>query len=117
MAAISTYPTTSAADPIVRGDPLTISVPITVAGVAQDITTWTWRAQVRRKFADGELLFAFATSVESGGDGNVLLLDATASQTALLRSGDVFDLEQLTPVVRTWWIVTAMRVAKDVSHA
>lgn len=121
MAARSEYPVTG--DPIVRGDPLTIPVDITVGGVAQDISTWHWRAHIRRS-ADAALVTEFAISVQTPPGGTVpsrLLLSLTAAQTRLLRTGMVFDLEQLTDAAtpesyRTWWICTKMNVSKDVSH-
>lgn len=110
MAALSEYPITG--DAVVRGDPLTIPVTIDVEG---SIATWTWRAQVR-SVPDGDLVTTFAITTDPD-DAHTLLLSLTAAQTALLAEGMGFDLEQLTPVVRTWWICTALRVVKDYSHA
>lgn len=122
MAVRSEYPIEG--DPIVRGDPLTIPVDITVGGVPQDITTWAWRAHIRRS-ADAALVTQFSLSVTTPPNGTVpnrLLLSLTPEQTTILRTGMVFDLEQIsdtaTPVtLRTWWIVTKLNVTKDVSHA
>jgi hypothetical protein len=122
MAVSSEYPIEG--DPIVRGDPLTIPIDISVNGVAQDVSGWHWRAHIRRS-PDAVLVTEFATEAIVPPDGTVpsrLLLSLTSAQTALLRTGMVFDLEQLsdaaTPeTVRTWWICTKLTVAKDVSHA
>lgn len=122
MAVSSEYPING--QPIVRGDPLTIPVDIKVNGVEQDITNWVWRAHIRRS-ADAALIDEFSFTVTTPPNGTVpcrLLLTLTPEQTENLRSGNVFDLEQLndaaTPAetLRTWWICTRMKVAKDVSH-
>lgn len=176
MAARSTYPVDRESDGIVRGDPLTIFVPIRVVhnvttvsasatvsctdatfttadnGMAvsgtgipsgatfsyvsatsgtlsaaatasgdvemstkRDLSAWTWAAQIRRGGRDGTVLFSFSTSVSTDLSGVALSL--TATQTALLKDGDCFDLAEVTPTVRTWWIVSAIRMEKDVSHA
>lgn len=123
MAASSDYPVDG--QPIVRGDPLTIPVDIKVNGVDQDITTWVWRAHIRRS-ADAALVDEFECTVTTPPDGTVpsrLLLTLSGPQTEKLRSGYVFDLEQLVPAatpvetLRTWWIVKRLKVTKDVSHA
>lgn len=117
MAALSEYPTTGK---IVRGDPLTIPVNITVNGVPQDVSTWNWRAQIRTAF-DGTLIdeFTMTTTVPAGGTvESTVLMNLTGDQTAKLSTGMVFDLEQLDDLgetVRTWWIVTKLNVQLDVS--
>lgn len=121
MAASSPYPVEG--DPIVRGDPLTIPIDISVNGVPQDITTWTWRAHIRRS-ADAALIMEFSFAVDTPPNGTVpsrLLLSLTPEQTRNLRTGMTFDLEQLasaaTPTpIRTWWICTKLNVVKDISH-
>ena len=129
MAATSIYPV--AGDPIVRGDPLTIIVPVTTNGAAiADLDTWTWRAQVR-SYPDGPILASFAiAAVEAGaagltsddlavlslaGDDPVLVMSLTGEQTATLSDGDGFDLEATAPVPCTLWQAT-LRIAKDFSH-
>jgi hypothetical protein len=122
MAAISEYPI--AGSPIVRGDPLCIPVTIKVKGVEQDVTEWTWRAQIRRSY-DAALVDEFTIEVATPEESIVpcqVLLSLDTFQTVNLKTGYVFDLEQLidnaTPETwRTWWIVTKMHVHKDVSHA
>lgn len=122
MAVSSQYPVSG--QPIVRGDPLTIPVDIKVNGVDQDISTWVWRAHIRRS-ADAALIDQFSFTVTTPPNGTTtsrLLLTLTGDQTEKLRSGYVFDLEQLVPAatptetLRTWWICTKMIVVKDVSH-
>lgn len=122
MAVTSEYPVNG--QPIVRGDPLTIPVDIKVNGIEQDITNWVWRAHIRRS-ADAALIDQFDFTVTTPPNGTVpcrLLLTLTAERTEHLRTGYVFDLEQLVPAatpdetLRTWWIVTKLRVVKDVSH-
>lgn len=124
MAVRTTYPVMDDADPIVRGDPLTIPVDITQNGVPVDVTTSAWRAHIRRS-ADSALVTEFTIESEIPPGGTVesrLLLSLTQDQTRILRSGYTFDLEELTtdatPVtVRTWWIVTSLKVVKDVSRS
>ncbi|QBQ74883.1 hypothetical protein [Caudovirales GX15bay] len=104
--------------PIVRGDPLAIQFNIKQSGAEVDITSWTWRAHIRRS-ADAPLLMEFAQSVQTPAGGTLpsqLVLSLTAEETAQLRSGMVFDIEQLTPTHLTWFICTRLRVVKDVSH-
>lgn len=122
MAAISEYPISGSS--IVRGDPLTIPVTIKVAGVAQDVSAWVWRAQIRRSY-DSALITEFDIDVVTPAGGTVpcqVLLNLTPAQTTILKTGYVFDLEQLvntsTPseTWRTWWIVTKIVVQKDVSR-
>jgi hypothetical protein len=123
MAAITEYPIEGS--PIIRGDPLTIPVNIRINGVDQDVSTWVWRAQIRRSY-DSALIDEFDIEVVTPEDGTVpsqVLLSLTPDQTTTLKTGYVFDLEQLinqaTPAEtwRTWWIVTKITVQKDVSHA
>ena len=110
--------------PIIRGDPLCIPVNIKVRGVPEDVSGWTWRAQIRRSY-DAALVDEFTIEVVTPIDGTVpnqVLLSLDTFQTATLKSGYVFDLEQLiehaTPETwRTWWIVKRINVHKDVSHA
>jgi hypothetical protein len=118
----SEYPVTRGSV-IVRGDPLSIPVTIRDHGVEQDITDWSWRAHIRRS-ADASLVTEFTFDVMTPDDGAVpcvLVMNLTQDQTRLLRSGMVFDLEQLstdaTPVtIRTWWIVSKLNLVKDISH-
>ena len=122
MAAITEYPIVGS--PIIRGDPLTIPVTIKVKGVEQDVSTWTWRAHIRRSY-DSALIDEFTIEVATPEGSTVpcmVLLSLAADQTVNLKPGYVFDLEQLvdaaTPETwRTWWIVTKIHVQKDVSHA
>jgi hypothetical protein len=121
MAVITEYPIVGS--PIVRGDPLTIPVTIKVQGVAQDVSDWIWRAHIRRSY-DSALITEFNIEVTTPEDGLVpsrVLLSLDTFQTAILKTGYVFDLEQMvdnaTPETwRTWWIVTKVFVQKDVSH-
>jgi hypothetical protein len=121
MAASSTYPINGA--PIVRGDPLTVPVNISVKGVPQDVSTMSWWAHVRSS-ADAALLMQFTIEPDTPPGGTFpsrLLLSLTPDQTRLLKTGMTFDLEQIqdaaTPTsIRTWWIATKITVVKDVSH-
>lgn len=121
MAAITEFPIQGS--PIIRGDPLCIAIDILVQHVPMDVSGWIWRAQIRRSY-DAVLIDEFAIEVvvpEGGTVPNQLLLSLDTFQTARLKTGYVFDLEQLvdnaTPETwRTWWIVTKMIVHKDVSH-
>lgn len=121
MAAISVYPIEG--NPIVRGDPLCIVVDIAINGIPQDVSAWAWRAHIRRS-ADSTLITEFTIEATTPPDGLVasrLLLSLTPAQTRLLRTGMVFDLEQITnhatpESIRTWWQVTKLLVNKDVSH-
>jgi hypothetical protein len=109
--------------PIIRGDPLTVPVNIKVRGVPEDVSGWTWRAQIRRSY-DSALIDEFAIEVITPEGGTVpsqILLSLDTFQTKTLKTGYVFDLEQLienaTPETwRTWWIVKSIVVQKDVSH-
>jgi hypothetical protein len=123
MAAISEYPIIGS--PIIRGDPFTLPVNILVNGEPQDVSEWVWRAHIRRSY-DSALIDEFAIDVvtpEGGVVPSQVLLQLTPEQTTTLKTGYVFDLEQLvnqaTPAEtwRTWWIVKKITVQKDVSHA
>lgn len=122
MAAITEYPLIGS--PIIRGDPLCIPVNIKVKGEPQDVSDWIWRAHIRRSY-DSALIDEFNIEVVTPDDGTVpsqVLLSLDTFQTAQLKTGYVFDLEQMvdnsTPETwRTWWIVTKIQVQKDVSHA
>lgn len=123
MAATSEYPVTKGRK-LVRGDPLTIRVVIRKDKVALDVSNWEWRAHVRRGY-DGALLMEFAIAVDTPSTETVpcrVLMSLTGDQTRTLKTGNVFDLEQLTAdatptTVRTWWIATKISVQPDVSHA
>lgn len=118
MAAISEYPPNTE---LVRGDPVTIPVNITVDGVPQDVSTFDWRAQIRTAF-DGTLVTEFECTVVTPSGGSVpstVELHLTADKAELLVKGQVFDLEQLDSTtgetIRTWWICRGINVTKDVS--
>lgn len=121
MAAITEYPLVGG--PIIRGDPLVVPVNIKVNGVPQDVSAWSWRAQIRRSY-DAVLIDEFSIEVITPEGGDVpsqVLLMLDTFQTAKLKTGYVFDLEQLidagTPQTwRTWWICTKITVQKDVSR-
>lgn len=122
MAAISEYPIVGS--PLIRGDPVTIPVTIKVKGVEQDVSDWIWRAQIRSSY-DGKLIDEFHIEVATPEGSTVpcvVLLSLDTFQTVNLKTGMVFDLEQLvdnaTPETwRTWWVVEKIHVHKDVSHA
>lgn len=117
MAIQSVYPL-EVDPPIVRGDPLSIQFNFTKQGQEVDITDWTWRAHVRRS-ADAAFIMEFYKTVTTPAQGTLpsqLVLSLTSEQTAQLRAGMVFDVEQLTPTHLTWFICTRLRVVKDVSH-
>ena len=118
MAAISEYPPNT---DLVRGDPVTIPVNISVDGADQDVSAYDWRAQIRTAF-DGTLVTEFECTVVTPPGGTVpstvqLYLDADKAE--LLVKGQVFDLEQLDrttgATIRTWWICRGLNVTKDVS--
>lgn len=109
MAATHEYPVNG--DPLVRGDPFAIHVHI---DTTDDISTWAWRAQVRST-ADSALIFAFDV-VPDPDDALGFWLVADAERAALLREGIGFDLEQVTPITRTWWICPCLHVSKDYSR-
>jgi hypothetical protein len=131
MAAISNFPTTQTrqlSGPIIRGDPLCIPVSIVRLlsdGTREpiDISDWILRAHVRRSY-DAALIMEFAIEIVTPDGGTVpnqALLSLDTFQTAKLKTGYVFDLEQLidhaTPETwRTWWIIEKIFVHKDVSH-
>jgi hypothetical protein len=105
--------------PIVRGDPLAIQFNFTKQGDEVDISGWTWRAYIRRS-ADAAYIMEFSQAVQVPAYGTLpsqLVLSLTSAQTAQLRAGMVFDVEQMTPNHLTWFICTNLRVVKDVSHA
>lgn len=119
MAAISGYPNTGA---VVRGDPLVIPVNISVDGVPLDVSGSDWRAQVRTNY-DAALVVSFTCSVVIPGGGSVpsqVLMEMTGDETALLKTGMMFDLEELDQTtgdtIRTWWICTGIKIQQDVSR-
>jgi hypothetical protein len=119
MAALSEYPKTGA---VVRGDPLTIPVTITSDGAELDASLSDWRAQVRTQY-DAAVVVSFTctTAVPAGGTvASQVLMSLTGDETALLKSGMVFDLEELDQTtgdtIRTWWICTNLRIQQDVSR-
>lgn len=119
MAAISGYPNTGA---VVRGDPLTIPVNISVDGVPLDVSGSDWRAQVRTTY-DAALVVSFTCTVVTPAGGTVpsqVLMEMTGDETALLKAGMMFDLEELDKAtgdtIRTWWICTGLKVQQDVSR-
>ena len=111
VAAESNYPIVD--EPLVQGDDIAIPVTIKVATVPEDITGWTWRAHVRRK-PSGSLITQFTVDVIDPTQGE-MVLRLSPAQSELLENGMVFDLEQMTPVVRTWWFAT-LRVREDISY-
>lgn len=123
MAAVNEYP--SRAAPLVRGDPVEIPVHIRKNGVGQDVSTYTWRAQIRAAF-DGTLITEFTTTVMTWpGDtvpNSTVRLTLTDIQSRLLQTGYVFDVEQLDApppagkTIRTWWICPRINVQRDVSY-
>jgi hypothetical protein len=117
MAAMSQYPTEGA---LVRGDPVSIPVNMSTDGVPEDMSGFTFRAQIRASF-DGPLVTSFTTSIIVPAGGTVpstVLLELTDDQAELLEDGQVFDVEQRlgTETIRTWWICTKLNVQKDVSN-
>jgi hypothetical protein len=127
MAAHTFWPP-AAADPAVRGDPHTFVLRLRVDGVDQDITGWTWRSFIRDKI-DGVIVTeceAFDVTTpddlpemfpdDPGTIPCVLLVHWTDAQTALWKTGQVADIEQLTPAKRTWLIIDSLRIDKDVSY-
>lgn len=111
MAAKSKYPIIG--EPLVQGDDVGIPVTIKVNGVPEDITGITWRAHVRRK-PSGNLITQFTVDVTNPVLGEMVLrLSPTESEK--LENGMFFDLEQMNPVVRTWWIAE-LRVQEDISY-
>lgn len=106
---IDQYP--AGADPIVRGDELTI--PITFSF---DISGWEWIAQTRPT-PDDEAEIPFAVAADIDDPTHKLLLSLTPEQTALLHDGDGWDLQSTVPVAYTWVLCKALRVQKDYSRA
>lgn len=126
MAAHTTYPPTG--DPMVRGDPAAWVFRFRIEGTDEDITGWTWRTYVRSRI-DGEFIHecqTFETHTPASlpdlfpGDPSVvpcvLILRWAPAETAVWASGQVADIEQLTPTKRTWVIIDSLRVDKDVSN-
>lgn len=111
MAATSKYPIVG--EPLVQGDDIGIPVTIKVATLPEDITGWTWRAHIRRK-PSGTLITQFTVDVIDPTLGE-MVLRLSPAQSELLENGMVFDLEQMTPIVRTWWIAE-LRVREDISY-
>lgn len=109
MAATSEYPVKG--DPLVRGDPWAIPVQIVTE---EDTSTWTWRAQLRST-PDSSTSIAFTVDPDPEVEGR-FYLRLTSAQSAQVGDGWGFDLEQLTPRVRTWWICPAVHVEKDYSR-
>jgi len=127
MAAHSQFPP-QGSEPLVRGDPATMVLRFKVGGVDQDITGWTFRSYVRNRF-DGEIItmcdtFEVHTANDlpelfpddPGATPAVLLLRWDMDQTQIWQSGYVADIEQMTPVKRTWLIIDSIRIDKDVSY-
>ena len=115
VAVSSEYPIEG--DAIVRGDPLTIQADIHLLGVPQDISGWEWRSHVRRS-ANATYLMEFdIEAVEDPDTGIVsrLLMSLDEEQTRQLKTGYVFDLEQVSPTHRTWWICKKLKIQADVS--
>lgn len=119
MAATSAYPTSGS---VVRGDPLVIPVTITADGVPVDASGSDWRAQVRTTF-DAALVVSFTCTVDTPPGGtapNRVLMSMSGDDSAKLKTGMVFDLEELDrttgDTIRTWWICTGLKVQSDVSR-
>lgn len=117
-------------DRLVRGDPWTIVVPVTVNGaVPDDLADWAWRAQVRST-PDAPVIATFACTTQTasdagvpdgeipgvGPDDPVLVMHLTGNQTANVNDGDGFDLEVTGPSPRTLWRAVQLRVERDYSH-
>jgi hypothetical protein len=120
MAALSEYPTSSAA--LVRGDPVEILVDIRQDGTPIDVSGSDWRAMIRTQM-DGPLVVSFTTAVITPSGGAVpstVRLTLTDDQSRDLNTGMVFDLEELDATtgdtIRTWWICTRLNIQKDVSY-
>lgn len=114
-AVVSEFPTRKGRT-LTRGDQLDIPVTIKIEGVPQDVSGWTWRAQVRTFVDSPEVVFEFDVIDGDNPTEGEILLHAEPEDSALLASGMTFDLEQLTPVQRTLWIVTCLHVTKDISR-
>lgn len=126
MASILTYPPPSA-DAIVRGDPVTVVARFKIDGAEVDISTWTWRSQVRD--TNGMLIsdcLSFTVSTpaalpdlfpsSSSTVPCVLLVAWQPNDTKDWSQGMRSDIEQLTPNKRTWFIFDPLRVDDDVSY-
>lgn len=107
-AIIDQYPVDEA---IVRGDPLDIL--LTVHG--QNISGWTWQAQVRDG-PNGDVVAAFTTAPVVGHTDQVVL-SLTPTQTRLLKPSMGFDIAVVTPVPRTLVVVRSLYLERDYSHA
>jgi hypothetical protein len=109
------YPPTGV---LVRGDPWLLPVEIRVNGQPVDVTTWTWRSQIRRH-PDANLLDAYTITSGHTPPGTTVPSEVHLylgpDSTRHIPNGAVMDLEQLTPETRTWWAAT-LRVTPDVSH-
>jgi hypothetical protein len=116
------------AEPVVRGDPTAMVIRFRANGVDQDISTWVFRAYVRERI-DGALVNQCqAFEVRSASDlpdlfptspgttPAVLVANWTVEQTAAWASGYVCDIEEMSPVKRTWIIFDSIRVDRDVSN-
>ncbi len=119
MAATSPYPANGA---VVRGDPLTIPVNISVDGVPLDVSGSDWRAQVRSNY-DAALVVEFTCTVVTPAGGSVpsqVLMTMSGDDTATLKDKMVFDLEELDrttgDTIKTWWICTGIKIQPDVSR-
>ena len=124
---IEQYPSTDA-EAFVRGDPCSFVVRIQSEGVDEDVSTWTWRSHVRRKFDDAEPISVCETFQilspddlpdiypDGGATLSVVVASWTGAQTALWKDGMVADLEEIDPLKYTWVIVDSLRVDKDATH-
>jgi hypothetical protein len=129
MAVHTDYPPDPDAEAIVRGDTETFVFRFQGPdGTDTDITDWTFRSHVRARF-DGPLIsacteFSVAAPNEMGDmfDDDpsdtpcVLLCHWPPEETAKWKTRYVSDIEQLTPVKKTWLIIDHMRVDKDASY-
>lgn len=117
------YPLVSTHAPIVRGDPLSITIfrkrkLSDGTKEAIDITDTFWRAQVREN-PDGPELTAFLIDVIDGPTGQ-LLMELTGDQTAQLPLVVGWDLEQVTGsgvTLQTVWQVNWAPVLPDWTRA
>lgn len=113
----------------VRGDLAAFVLRVRYGGVDQDITTWTWRSHVRSKWdtptptsvcedfevvTPDDLPGVFA---EPGSTPCVLVCHWTPDQTALWQDSYVADIEELTPIKKTWVLIDKLLVDKDASYA
>jgi hypothetical protein len=125
---ITNYPIDSRHKPIVRGDPLAITIRLRHklpddSTEPIDITGTFWRSHVRES-ADKPLLARFLCTIIDG-PGGVLSMAMSSIDTAELFDGVRWDLEQVsdgndddgTLSLGTWWIVQHATVVKDLSHS